>query len=270
MTRRRIGNILRKEWRVMSRDINSALLVTLAPLLIVGQAILFIWLIDRFGGEAMVANPIFQTALEKLREVLPLAAGLAVGEQFQVLLLSQFNLYLLLIPTMIAISFATFSIVDEKLSGSLEALLATPVRTWELLLGKALSGAVPALVITWVCAGVFILGVVGLGWGQLVSMVLSSSWFIFLFLVTPAVALLSFMLGVIGSSRARDARSAQNMALVIILPVLGLIAVQVTGLVWFTPLLTLALALGIAVLDVIILRVAVRLFQRESIVVRWR
>ena len=175
-----------------------------------------------------------------------------------------------IIVGMIAIIFATFSIVDEKLSGSLEALLATPVRTWELLLGKALAGAVPALVITWVCAGIFILGVVGLGWGQLLDLVLTSSWFIFLFLVTPAVALLSFMLGVIGSSRARDARSAQNMALVIILPVLVLIGVQVTGLVWFTPLLTLILALGIAVLDVAILRVAVGLFRRESIIVQWR
>ena len=117
---------------------------------------------------------------------------------------------------MIAISFATFSIVDEKLSGSLEALLATPVRTWELLLGKALSGAVPALVITWVCAGVFILGVVGLGWGQLVNLVLTSSW-----------------------------------------------------LVWFTPLLTLILALGVSLVDILVLRVAVGLFQRESIVVKW-
>ena len=53
MNRRRIGNILRKEWHVMSRDINSVLLVTLAPLLIVGQAILLIWLIDRFGVEAI-------------------------------------------------------------------------------------------------------------------------------------------------------------------------------------------------------------------------
>ena len=78
------------------------------------------------------------------------------------------------------------------------------------------------------------------------------------------------MLGVSGSSRARDARSAQNMALVIILPVLVLIGVQVTWLIWFTPLLTLILALGIAVLDVAILRVAVGLFQRESIVVKWR
>jgi len=81
--------------------------------------------------------------------------------------------------------------------------------------------------------------------------------------------MLSFMLGVIGSSRARDAKSAQNMALVIIFPVLALIGVQVTGLVWFTPLLTLVLAIGIGVADIIVLRVAVRLFQRESIVVKW-
>jgi ABC-2 type transport system permease protein len=117
----------------------------------------------------------FQNALEKLGQTFPAVAGLPAGEQLQVFLLSQFNFYLLLIPTMIAVSFATFSIVDEKLSGSLEALLATPVRTWELLLGKVLSGAVPALLVTWVCAIIFILGVVGLGWGQLVGLVLTPS-----------------------------------------------------------------------------------------------
>lgn len=254
----------------MSHDLNSVLFVTLLPLLIVGQVILFIWLIDYFGSEAIIANPIFQAALGKLGEALPLAAGLPVREQLQVLLLSQFNFYLLLIPTMIAISFATFSIVDEKLSGSLEALLATPVRTWELLLGKALSGAVPALVVTWVCAGIFILGVIGLGWGQLVKLVLNPSWFISLFLLTPVVALLSFMLGIVGSSRAKDARSAQNLVLFIIFPVFALIAVQVTGQVWFTPVLTLILALGLGLVDVLVLRVAVGLFQRESIVVKWQ
>ena len=111
---------------------------------------------------------------------------------------------------------------------------------------------------------------VEMGWGQLVDLVLTPTWFLSLFLLTPAVALLSFMLGVIGSSRAKDAKSAQNIVIVIIFPVLALIGLQVTGLVWFTVLGTLALVLGIAVLDVIVLKVAVGLFQRESIVVRWR
>ena len=84
------------------------------------------------------------------------------------------------------------------------------------------------------------------------------------------MALFSFLLGVIGSSRAKDAKNAQNLIVLVILPVFALIAVQVTGLVWFTPLLTLILSLGLLVIDFLVLRVAVRLFQRESIVVKWQ
>jgi len=270
VTRRRVMNILIKEWQVLFTDLNSVLTSTLLPLLIVGQLILYIWLVVHFGGQTILGQQVFQTAMEKLRQAVPAVAGLPVGEQFLVLLLNQFTFFLLLIPTMVAISFATFSIVEEKLSGSLEALLATPVATWELLLGKTLAGALPALVVTWLCCGVFLLVVAGVGWGHLSHLVLTPSWFLSLFLLTPAVAVLSFMLGVMGSSRARDVKSAQNMALAIIFPVLALIGVQVTGVVWFTPLLTVALALGIAVVDVIVLRMAVLLFQRESIVIRWR
>jgi ABC-2 type transport system permease protein len=270
MSRSRIRNILLKEWALLFTDLNSAFLITLVPFLIVGQGILYIWLASRFAGESMLTTQVFQTALQKLVEAIPRVAQLPGNEQLIVLLLSQFNFFLLLIPTMIAISVATFSIVEEKLSGSLEALLATPVRTWELLLGKALAGAIPALVVTWLSAGVFLVVVSGLGWGHLTGFVVTAGWFLTLFLLTPAVAILSFMLGVTGSSRAKDARSAQNTVLVIILPVLALIGIQITGIIWFTPSLILVLALVIGIADFISLRAAVRLFRRESIVVQWR
>jgi len=83
-----------------------------------------------------------------------------------------------------------------------------------------------------------------------------------LFLMTPAMSVLSFMLGVIGSSRAKDARSAQNISVITILPIFIIIGVQITGQIWFTPLLSFILALAIFVIDVFVLRVAVRLFQR--------
>jgi ABC-2 type transport system permease protein len=270
MALKRIRNIVKKEWRVMFSELNSALFVTLLPLIIVGQGILLIWIATEFGVEAMINNPIFQTAIEKLTTAFPELLGSTIAEQSQVLLLSQSGIYLLTIPAMIAISFATFSIVEEKQTRSLEALLATPVRTWELLLGKALSGAVPAIIMTWICAGIFIIGMVALGWSNLITFVVAPSWFITLFLLAPAVAMLSFMLGIIGSSRARDARSAQNFVIIIILPIFALIGIQVTGLLWFTPLLTLALALAFFAADFFSLKIATRLFQRESIVVNWR
>lgn len=269
MTRQRILNILIKEWEVIFRDLNNTLFVTLTPILIVAEPLVFIWLAARFGGESIISSPLIQSAMQKFLAEIPLAASLAATEQFQVLLLSQFKFFLLLIPTMIAVSFATFSIVEEKQSRSLEPLLATPVRTWELLLGKALSGAIPAILACWVCAAIFFLGVVIMGWGGLVTLVLTPSWFITFFILTPAVALLSFLLGVIGSSRAKDAKNAQNLIVIVILPVFALIAIQVTGIIWFTPLLTLLLSIGIFIIDYLVLKTAVRLFQRESVVTMW-
>jgi hypothetical protein len=270
MSRRHIRNILLKEWGLLFTDPNSALIVTLLPFLIVGQGTLYIWLAFRFGGESMLTTSVFQIALQKLVDSMPGVAQLPGNEQLLVLMLNQFNFFLLLIPTMIAMSVATFSIVDEKLSGSLEALLATPVKTRDLLLGKALAGAIPALVMTWLSAGVFLLVVSGLGWRDLIGFVVTAGWFLTLFLLTPAVAILSFMLGVTGSSRAKDARGAQSTAPLIVLPVLALIGIQITGILWFTPLLILVLALAVIIADFISLRAAVRLFRRESIIVQWR
>ena len=269
MTGRRILNILKKEWEVIFRDWNNVLFVSLIPLLIVAEPLVLMWLASKFGGETLLSSSLIQSALGKLAGEIPFASSLPMTQQFQVLLLSQFKFFLLLIPTMIAVSFATFSILEEKQSHSLEPLLATPVRTWELLLGKALAGAIPALLVTWISAAIFFLGVVVMGWGELVKPVLTPSWYMTFFLLTPAIAALSFLLGIIGSSQAKDAKNAQNWIVIVILPLLALIAVQVTGLVWFTPLLTLALSIGILVVDYLVLRIAVRLFQRESIVIKW-
>ncbi|MDP3879604.1 MAG: ABC transporter permease subunit, partial [Dehalococcoidales bacterium] len=264
MSRKRIVNILLKEWQFLFTDINTTLLVTLLPLLIIGQLILYIWLAVNFAGESALNISIFQNALANLQRATPEVALLSGGERFQVLLLSQFSFYMLLIPVMISVSVATFSIVDEKLSGSLEALLATPVKTWELLLGKALAGAIPSLIVTWICSGIFLLVVRAMGWGYLLDMVMTPVWFISLFLFTPTVTILSFLLGVIGSSRAKDAKGAQNLVLLVVLPVLALIALQITGIIWFTAFSALILAFGIGLVNLFVLRVAVQLFQRES------
>lgn len=270
MSRKRIINIMLKEWQFLLTDTNTTIMVTLLPLLIIGQLILYIWLAVNFAGESALNIEVFQNAFAKLQSATPGIASLSTGEQFQVLLLSQFSFYMLLVPVMISVNLATFSIVDEKTSGSLEALLATPVRTWELLLGKALSGAIPAMVVTWVCSGIFLLVVKAMGWGHLLDMVMTPVWFISLFLFTPAVTVLSFMLGVIGSSKAKDAKSAQNLAVIVILPVLALIVLQITGIVWFTTESALILVIALALADFLVLRMAVKLFQRESIVISWR
>ncbi len=122
MARHRIKNILLKEWQVLFTSLNNTLIVTLLPLLIVGQLIVYIKILPQFAGQAMLDSQVFQMALEKLQQALPEVSRLTGNEQLQVLLLNQSHFFLLLIPTMIAMNSAAFSIVEEKLSRSLEAL----------------------------------------------------------------------------------------------------------------------------------------------------
>ena len=257
MTTYRIANVLRKEWLLMARSPSNLLFVVVIPLLLIGQALLLSWLLPRFLA---IDVPGASDLVQELNG----------PERFRVLLLDQFRFFVLLIPAMVANVFATLSIVEEKITRTLEPLLATPVRTWELLLGKILSGAIPALVVAWASADLFMGLAVAVGWGPLLRWVVGPAWYLSILLLTPAISTLSFVFGVIGSSRAGDAKGAQNLAVVVVLPLFALIAVQVTGLVHFTPLLTLLLSLGIAALDALMLRLAVRLFARESILVRWR
>lgn len=255
---RRIRNILFKEWIGMATTPSSLLFSVVIPLLLVGQAIFLSWILPRFLAPGALG---IET---------PGVAGLSEVDRFRVLILSQFRFFVLLIPAMIANVFATLSIVEEKVTRTLEPLLATPVRTWELLVGKTLSGAIPAILVAWASAGLFVLIGFVLGWGPLLEHVVTTSWYLSLFLLTPTISIMSFVLGVIGSSRASDAKSAQSLAVIVIFPIFALIAVQVTGLVWFTPLLTWLVALGLAAADILLLGVAARLFARESIVTRWR
>lgn len=270
MSRRRIANVLRKEWRVMVNDGTTLFMLGVLPFLILLEPFVVVRVVSAAAGQAILNSPFFQNAMARFVAANSAVAGLPPLDRVSVFLAVQVDFFILLVPTMIAVFTAANSIVEEKLSRSLEPLLATPVRTSELLLGKALAGAIPAFVMTWVCAGVYLLAVALFGWARLLPYIVTPAWYLDFALLAPGIALLSFLLGVIGSARAKDYRSAQNRVLFIIFPIFALIAAQITGIVWFTPLATALLGVGIILIDAFVLRAAVRLFQRESIVIRWR
>ena len=267
---RRIKNIIIKEWKTTFGNINSGLFITLLPLIITAQALVLIYLVMNFAGAGVLIKTILGKGLENWVNTFPEMAELSLVDRFQVFFFAQFPFYLLLIPVMIAVSFATFSIIEEKQERTLEPLLATPVRTWELLLGKALAGAIPSLLITWLCAGIFLAGIAWMGSAHLLKFVLNAQWFISLFLLVPLFSLLAFMLGVIASSRANDPKTAQNIDVIAIFPILAILGLQLMGFAVFTPTELFVLSLVMVIVNSFVLQIAIRLFQRESIVVRWR
>ena len=75
----------------------------------------------------------------------------------QIILFNTALLYFLLLPAIIPLAIAVYSIVGEKEQTTLEPLLATPISDVELFLGKALASVIPALIVNWISFGAFLL-----------------------------------------------------------------------------------------------------------------
>jgi len=137
-----------------------------------------------------------------------------------------FMAYFLLIPAMVPMAIATQSVIGEKTARSLEPQLATPMEVSELLVGKALAAATPAVLATW---AVFVLyGLVNgaIADPRLTNLIFNDVWIVAMLTLVPLICLLSVMLGIIVSARVNDARTAQQMGSFIVIPI---IAVAIAG-----------------------------------------
>ncbi len=160
----------------------------------------------------------------------------------------------MILPSVIA----SYSVVGEKSNRTLEPLLATPLKTWELLAGKMLAALIPAMALTWICGALYIAGV----WAGAVSprvfaAVVSPGWLTVFLLCTPLLALIAIAAMVAISARVNDPRTAQQFSVVVV-PFLGVFFGQLTGVLVLSPLIA-ALAVWGATL----------LFQRKVILTRW-
>ena len=143
----------------------------------------------------------------------------------------QFLVFFLLMPAYIPLSIATFSIIGEKQARTLEPVLAAPIRTLELLAGKAVAALVPGVLAGWVTYVTFV-ALASLVYGPaLFGVVTDASWLVGVFLLGPAVGLSSVVAGVIVSSRVNDPRVAQQVGGVIVVPIVAVTLLQATATV---------------------------------------
>jgi len=89
-------------------------------------------------------------------------------------------------------------------------------------------------------------------------------------LVGPAVGLVSVVAGVMISSRVNDPRAAQQVGTVALLPIIGVLVVESSGVAVIDARTYLLGAAIFAAAGLMGLRIAVGLFGRESILTRWR
>jgi ABC-2 type transport system permease protein len=197
--------------------------------------------------------------------------GLSGTGCMQYYLVSQFMLLFMMVPMIVPITFASYSIVGEKATRTLEPLLATPIKTIELLAGKALAATIPAVVATWLAFIIYAVGAYILAVDPaVVGKILEPLWLMAIIIVGPLLAIFGVSLAVMISSRVTDPRIAEQVSAVFILPMVGLFVAQSLGLIFVNEQIILWMALILLVLDIGMLFFATQLFQRENILTRWK
>ena len=197
-----------------------------------------------------------------------------VDEPLRVLIgfiLKQLLIFLLFLPAMVPSLIAPASIIIEKENNTLEPLLATPLKTSELLLGKSLTALIPTFVISTINFIILIIVVDISAYIKLGYMPLpNAEWVIVAFLLSPILSFIITMASVIVSSKSTDIRSAQGVGAVIILPIYLIIGLQLAGFFLLNITYLLIGSLVLLIVCPFVLRLAVKIFDRENILTRWK
>ena len=226
-------------------------------------------IVPYFAGERLADSSDFDIALE-MYEDQPAARSLDPEGAIQAWIFQQFLVLLVMAPIAGSMSVAAYSVIGEKQARTLEPLLATPITTFELLVSKVLSSLLPALVLTTACFGIYLAGAAIFARPGVYATLLTARSLGVVFLLGPLAALAALQLAVCVSSRVNDARSAQQIGALIVLPVAGLLVAQLTGTIALTLPLIAFIALMLAGINAGLMLIGIALFDRESILTRWK
>jgi ABC-2 type transport system permease protein len=266
---RKVRTIVRKEWMEVFRNRMVIFTFIFLPLLLTAIPLIMLYGMRGSGSAAVGDSVTSELPREVAGFVCP--SGLSGPECTQVFMVNQFMMLFMLIPVAIPGSIAAYSIVGEKTTRSLEPLLATPITTVELVIGKCLAALIPAVVATYAAFAIFAVG----SWllvdnKTLLAALLDVRWLVAILTVGPLLALLAVTFSLMVSSRVTDPRVAEQVSMIIIIPVLVGFFGQIAGFFVLNKQIITLVAVIMVVLDALMVYLATRVFQRETILTRWR
>ncbi|HEV7127072.1 MAG TPA: ABC transporter permease subunit [Ktedonobacterales bacterium] len=248
--------ILRKEFREIAQQRILLYSILLPPLIFVVIPLIFLQRVGS-GSKASALN-------------VPSLQGLTIHEYTQGLVGTEFSNIFLLLSMLVPSVIAAYSIIGEKSNHTLEPLLATPVRRWQLLAGKILAALLPAVLVTWISGGIFIAELAILTDANVVSHVVTAGWLILFIASTPLLGLIAVAIMTAISARVNDTRTAQQLAVWAVIPIFGLILGELSGQFELTVFVAIIATAALVPLAILSIWGAAQLFQRETILTRWK
>ena len=175
-------------------------------------------------------------------------------------------LYMLGIPALVPAALAAYSVVGERVQGTLEPVLTTPIRREELLVGKALAVLVPALIIAYAVFGLSVASIAIFAASPVASAVLRGSELLAQVIFTPLLAAWSIWVATAISTRCNDTRVAQQLSILASLPTVVLAALIAFGVIHASSGLAFGLGALLLVFDFQGWRIVAPMFDRERLI----
>ena len=256
----RVTALLRKELTDIRQHPGIFLPATLTGLIALVMPFIIAIVIPAVAGEP----------LADLATGLAEHSGLDSEGRAQAWLFQQFLILLSLSPIAASMSVAAWSIVGEKQARTLEPLLATPLTTFELLAAKALSALLPGIAFSAAMFAAYVAGIAVAARPGVAGTLITPEPLALMFVLAPLAALAALQLAICMSSRTNDPRSAQQLGALIILPLAAVLILQLMGAVRLGSSAILLMAAGLVLINALLARAAILLFDRESILTRWK
>jgi ABC-2 type transport system permease protein len=260
-----VSAVIRKEWEDMIRNKTVLTVVIIVPLVMTAMPVFMLFIMGR--------TPVTTQDMEEMSKLLtnPVFAGMNPAEAIQSSIASFMMILFLMMPLMVPVTIAAYSIVGEKVSRSLEPLLAAPITTARLLVAKGLAAALPGIGMAWLCYAIFLICARFLAASDRVfAFFVDPMWLIAMFALSPLLTIMAVNVGIIVSSRTSDPRSAEQLGSLVVLPLLVLLFGPMLGVIMLNSTTFWICSAVVALVDVGLVYLGVALFQRETILTRWK
>lgn len=270
MSRDRILALIGKELREFRASPSAVVPVILLIVVCTVLPFLLVYFLPYMTGASLTSDRTLADALAVARARAPGLAGMDANSAAEAFLLQQFLLLFLILPIVGAVSLAAYSVVGEKQGRTLEPLLTTPLTTSELLVAKALASFAPALAAEAIGIGLYLAGIWILGSAGVLRSLFTMRSAILVVILGPAASLAALQATIAVSSRVTDPRSAQQVAVMLVLPLVLMVVGQVAGTFFLTTGWLLLVSLGVLAGWGLLVLLSVALFERETILTRWK
>jgi len=265
--------IARKDWIEVRQNKYAWLPMIIVPaMFVVVLPLVVILLMTRLNVDprAMVGDTELDIFFRAMPHSISQYLNRAEPVQFAITAILGFMLapMFLMLPLMYATIIASESFAGERERKTMEALLYTPATDAELFFGKVTAAAVPAISMTWLGFLIYtlILNLLPYAYFQRIWFPLPT-WWPLIFWIAPALVVLGIGFTVLISARVPSFLGAYQTSTSIVLLVVVLFIGQLSGVLYLSVSVGLALGALLWFIAIIISVYAIRSFNREKMLV---